>query len=117
MKVTKKMFNEANNYMVLIDYKAGLKPDLEAVKLEAETIFEAMTEAEKKFNDTVYLISVFEKQNIVEEEKIIYKEVITTRGNGWHATDGEHSEVPYKYGFYPEFDTFECMGAWNGRGY
>ena len=117
MRVTKKMINEANNYMVLIDRKAGFKPDLEAVKLEAVTIFEAMIEAEKKFDDTVYLISIFEKQNTVEEEKIIYKEVITNRGNGWHTTDEEHSEVPYKYGFYPEFDNFENMGAWNGRGY
>lgn len=111
MKVTKKMINEANNYMVVIDHKAGFKPDFETIKLEATTIFEAMKEAEKKFDETVYLVIIAEKQNTVEDEKIIYKEVITNRGNGWHTTDEEHCEVPYKYGFNPEFDFFENMGA------
>lgn len=111
------MINEANNYMVMIDRKAGLKPYLETVKLESATIFEAMKEAEKKFDDTVYLVSIFEKQNTVENEMIVYKEVITNRGNGWHTTDEEHFETPYKYGFCPIYDYFKNMGAWNGRDY
>lgn len=107
-KLTKEAIASQARFIIIIDRKIGL---LEAIKLESRGIFEAMYEAEKYIDDTVYLINIAEKTNeVINNEMIVYNEILTNRGTGWHACDNDHCEQQYKHGYNVEFNYFENLG-------
>lgn len=126
MKLTKKAIKEAPEYIIMLDPKAcgasekskngfykRLGCELYFKALSANTIIEAMKEAESYFDDTTYLITLSEKTGEVdtESESIIYKDILTTRANSnWHICDREHSERPCFTNYNPEFKFFDLYG-------
>ena len=113
-KLTKKEIASQANFILVIDRKTEFTKSyepIEVIKLESCGIIEAMYEAETYINDTVYLINISEKTNEVIDNKIVvYNDILTNRGNGWHACDNDHCEQPYKYGYDVEFNCFENLG-------
>lgn len=126
MKITKKAIKEAPEYIIRLDPKAGgtSKPkangfykiigvELYYKALTAQTLLEAMQEAENYFYDTTYLIDIAVKTGDFDpdNEGIIYKDVLTTRGNkNWHICDKAHCEIAYYTAYNPEFIFFQMLG-------
>lgn len=101
MKITKKTIKEQPDFMVIIDRASEFtnpQYPIEIKPLNALTIIEAMNEAEKYIDDTIYLINIAEKTNEVIENKIVYRDILTHRSRGWHICDEKHCETPFHYG-------------------
>ena len=113
-KITKKAIKEAPKFMVVVDWKmekreASCEP-FHYELLKAETVYEAMNEAESFMNETVYLIKLLEKTDRIDEEDgaenslgIIYSAVLTNRHNGWHVNDHAHSEGKFEAAYNPNW--------------
>lgn len=93
-KITKKAIAAAPKYMVSIDWKASYRNTIDRQMLNANSIFEAMKEAESLYDENVYLIRILEKtEEVQENEFLVYEDRMTSRSRGnWHLTDAEHSE-------------------------
>lgn len=123
MKITKKVIKESPEYIMTLDPKScgannvlgfykALGCDLYYKTMSANNILDAMTEAEEYFNETTYIITIAQKtgESDSDTEGVVYKEVLTTRGNGaWHKTDKDHSETPAKIAYNPEFKFFQLL--------
>lgn len=90
-------------YTAVIDYKAsgsGLKPQV----LEAQTIIEAMNEAEELLDENVYMITIIAKDGKTSTQgrvkKTEYVTVLANRGSGWHAADEKHYERATRWNRY-----------------
>ena len=126
MKFTKKVIKEAPEYIIRLDPKAGgtskpkangfykiLCDELYYKVLTAQTLLEAMQEAENYFDDTTYLIDIAVKTGDFDpdNEGVIYKDVLTTRGNkNWHICDKAHCEIACYTAYNPEFISFQMLG-------
>ena len=93
-KLTKKAIAAAPKYMVSIDWRASYRNTIDRQMLNAGDIFEAMAEAEKFFDENVYLIRILEKtEEVQENEFLVYTDKLTSRSRGnWHLTDAAHNE-------------------------
>lgn len=123
MKLTKKMIKEAPKYIINLDPKScgadntegfykSLGAELYFKTLKADNLIDAMVEAESYFNETTYLINIAEKTSEVNEEieGIVYKEILTTRGNkNWHKCDVAHSESPCNIAYNLEYKFFQLV--------
>lgn len=101
MKITKKIIKEQPEFMIIIDRASEFtnpQYPIEQKLLSASNIIEAMTEAEKYIDDTIYLINIAERTNEVFEEKVVYKDILTHRSHGWNICDEKHCENPFHYG-------------------
>lgn len=126
MKFTKKVIKEAPEYIIRLDPKAGgtskpkangfykiLCDELYYKALTAQTLLEAMQEAENYFDDTTYLIDIAVKTGDfdTDNEGIVYKDILTTRGNkNWHICDKAHCEIACYTAYNPEFIFFQMIG-------
>ena len=115
MKITKKAIKEAPEYILVIDWKAEKrKPYSDPFTyklLSAKNIFEAMNEAEKKIDDTVYLVKLLQKTSKIDNEEqpdeslgIIYSAVLCNRKNGWHTNDYDHGEGRFEATYNPTWN-------------
>lgn len=95
---------KTSKYIACIDYKASYKPlTLEYKVLDANNILDAMNEAEKLLDgEKVYLIKVMERKHTKAAagwpkgaKAVVYRDILTNRGNGWHSTDEAHSEQAF----------------------
>lgn len=88
-------------YIAIVDYKAATGKGFGFHDLNAETIPDAMSEAEQYKNETAYLVHIAEKRGNVQRHegarRSIFREILTTRGNGWHNCDAEHCEHPAEW--------------------
>ena len=114
MKMDNKAIENLVRFILIINRKteySNLYEPIEVIKLESCGIIEAMYESEKYIDDTVYLINIAEKTNeVINNEMIVYKEILTNKGTGWHACDKDHGEQQYKHGYNVEFNYFENLG-------
>ena len=113
MKITKKAIKEAAEFILVIDWKAEKRDALSApftyLLMDAKTIPEAMSEAEKHIDDTVYLVKLLEKTGELDSEEIenggslgiIYKAILANRKNGWHCNDYDHCEGRFEVAYNP----------------
>lgn len=123
MKITKKAINEAPKYIIMLDplacganntdgfYRFGF--DLYFKTLTANTVIEAMAEAERYFNETTLAITIAEKTGEInsDTEGIVYKDILTTRGGKlWQICDDEHFELPYYTSYNLQYKSFELIG-------
>lgn len=120
-KITKKAIKEAPKYMVVIDWKALCREPFHYELLKAETVYEAMNEAESFMDETVYLIKLLEKTDRIDEEEgaenslgIIYNAVLTNRHNGWHVNDYAHSERKFEAAYNPNW-SFSPISFYRGE--
>ena len=86
-------------YIAVIDYKSNATIDFGHTVLSAQTIPEAMNEAEKLLGDNVYLVDIAEKSGRTTRHTGGYKEtpfscILRNRGSGWHSCDESHGELP-----------------------
>lgn len=83
-------------YVAIIDYKA--RPDFGHIPLTASNLLDAMDEAETLFSEDVYLVDIAEKsgkgQKVGTWTETPYKDILRSRGCGWHRCDHGHSESP-----------------------
>ena len=89
-------------YIAIIDHNTAFKSGYSHVALQAQTLPEAMTEAEKLLDGTAYLVDIAEKSGRTERRVGGYKEtpftaILRNRGNGWHACDEAHGELAEKW--------------------
>ena len=104
-RITKKAYNEANTYMIAIDYLSGKGAEhgqrsfqtWQTVGLKADNLLDAMTETETYHNEDVYMIHLLEKDgkttHHLDGERIHYKGILATRTKGnFHRQDEAHSE-------------------------
>lgn len=125
MKITKKAIKEAPKYIMTLDPKAcgannaegfykSLGAGLYYKTLTATSILEAMAEAESHYNETTYLITIAEKTGNADTntDGIIYREILTTRGNyNWHICNDAHGELPATIAYNPEYKFFQIINA------
>lgn len=85
-------------YAVLIDNKAEFSKNeiYEPFIIKATNAIDAMSEAEKYFDEKVYLIKILERKAGVEKadgcKRIRFEEILVNRGHGWKKADAEHFE-------------------------
>lgn len=112
MKITKKAIKKAPEYMLVIDWKAEKREQMLAPftykLMNAADVFEAMNEAERHIDDTVYLVKLLKKTGKIDNEEkpeealgIIYSAVLCNRKNGWHTNDYDHSEGRFEATYNP----------------
>ena len=94
--------SETTKYIAVIDPKAGIEVGLEYKALSAKNLLEAMSEATKLMNDSVYLIDLYEKMPGGDKEKVFYKPVLRNRGYGWNDAERDSNILDtlafyYKY--------------------
>jgi len=114
MKITKKAIKEAPEYMLVIDWKAEKRTEMNDPftykLLNATNVFEAMNEAEKEIDETVYLVKLLQKTGEIDKEDgeeatlgIIYSAVLCNRTNGWHTNDYDHGEGRFEATYNPNW--------------
>ena len=85
-------------YIAIIDYKANVKNGFDHITLESKNLMDAMNEAEKLMDDTVYLVDIAEKSGKTEKingcKETKFTEILRNRGNGWNRCDSDHGEHP-----------------------
>lgn len=112
MKITKKAIKEAPEFMMVIDWKAekrdAMGEPFTYKMMKAADVFEAMNEAERHIDDTVYLIKILKKTGALDNDGkpeeclgIIYSAVLCNRKNGWHTNDHKHSEGRFEATYNP----------------
>ena len=83
-------------YIATIDYKAALKKGFDHICLEAKTLLDAMSEAEKLLTDDVYLVDIAEKSSKTKKvdggKETLFTNALRNRGSGWHRCDAAHGE-------------------------
>lgn len=82
-------------YIVVVDQRGCKGFDIH--DLRANNLVEAMSEAERFWNGSVYLIRIAERVGRIERRegnKIAkFREIICNRWHGWHPCDNDHSET------------------------
>ena len=126
MKITKKAIKEAAEFILVIDWKAEKRESMSEpftyLLLDAKTIPEAMNEAEKRIDDTVYLVKLLQKTGELEDEEIeagyslgiIYKAILANRKYGWHTNDYSHSEGRFEVTYNPNW-SFDPITFYRGE--
>ena len=87
------------DFIAIVDYRAGNRP-FSVVELKSKDIIEAMNEAEKLFNESVYLVKLAKRTcKAVKTDygkDYHYLTTLCNRGHGWHANDYEHGESSFE---------------------
>ena len=138
MKITKKMIKEAPSFILEVDprgflseedkgkfnarmkeqnfyksycYGSSCNEGLFYKHLEATTLIDAMKEAEKYFDNYIYLLTISQKTDKPDGGFIQYKETIRSRQKGeWHICDEDHGEATYLIGYDLEYKYFTLLG-------
>lgn len=90
--------------------------------LTACTIPEAMDEAEKEIDETVYLVKLLQKTGDLDHDEydpnlsmgIIYSAVLCNRKNGWHTNNYNHSEGRFEVTYNPNW-SFDPITYYRGE--
>lgn len=96
VKITKKEYGLAPEFLVFVDYRATVNgKDYDYIKLYCG-IAEAMDEAGKLVDNdgNVYMVKLLIKDSTTEYG-IKYADMMSNRGNGWHATTDQNSETQW----------------------
>ncbi len=97
---------KTSKFIAYIDYKASYAPlTIEYKALNATNILDAMNEAEQFLDkEKVYLITVMERKRAKRaagwpkgSKAVVYRDILTNRGCGWHSTDEAHSEQAFEH--------------------
>lgn len=94
--------SDVKKYIAVIDPKVASNPAFAFKELSAKNLIEAMSEANKLIDDSVYLIDIYEKQAGGNKEKVFYKAVVRNRGCGWDVAERDSNILDtlafyYKY--------------------
>lgn len=126
-KITKKAIKEAHNYTIAIDYcidteshraknyKLWGNDFWKMVALEADSILDAMSEAEAYFNEDTYMIHLLEKTGEVNDrggyKTIEYRAILASRHKGsWHRHDSKHGESDeFDFGWDTELNDYSYI--------
>ena len=87
------------SYFLYIDYKAVQANNLQwsYEKMEAQELGDAMREAIKKENDSIYLMRIMVQQGKTVRDGVVketyMKALVENRGHGWNIYGGEHEAL------------------------
>ena len=84
-------------YIAVLDYKAHASSPFEHIPLKSKSLVDAMSEAEKYRDASVYCISIAQKYGKAQKlpggyQDICYAEILRARSSGWHRCDADHGE-------------------------
>ena len=99
-------------YIVSIDYKASYKPmTIEFFDLEAQSITEAMAEANKKWHEGIYLMQIYEKKGRTKKIEGLgrwkateYHLTVERRSNGWNPITNKSEFSVVSRETHPQYD-------------
>lgn len=87
-------------FTLCIDYKASTKKGLDYITMNANSIEEAIEEADEKWSADIYLMKIMKKSGKTEREngwKIEeYDAILCRRSYGWHLNNKKNSESEHK---------------------
>ena len=113
-RLTKKIIASQSRFILIIDRKTEYtKPyePIEVIKLESNSISEAIKEAEKYIDETIYLASIAEKTNeTTPDQLLIYRDILINRTHGWYACDEIQLEAAWQYSYNVDLDSFKSLG-------
>ena len=113
-RLTKKAIASQAKFILIIDRKSEFtKPDepIEIIKLGSNSIIDAMNEAEKHIDKTIYLVDIAEKTNeVTPDQLLIYRDILVNRTHGWYACDENHLEAAWQYSYNVDLDSFKSLG-------
>lgn len=91
-------------YTLCIDYKAGTKKGLDYSSLEAANVLDAMSEADRRWTEDVYMMQIMQKAGKTERKNgwriEEYSAILARRSYSWHLNDKEHHEAPHSVRHY-----------------
>ena len=105
-------------FTLCIDYKAANKKGLEYMELNATTLEDAISEADDKWNDDIYLMKIMKKVGKTERQNGGWKTekfeaVLCRRSFGWHLNNRKNSESEHFVRHYipkiAEYHWFETL--------
>lgn len=91
-------------FVICTDYKAQKGKGLEYTMIEAEDAIEAMSIADSRWTDDIYMMQIMKQDGkTVRQVKgrngfstTDFTAVLARRSFGWHNNDAEHSEAPHR---------------------